>query len=153
MTDPGLADYLDPGEVMEAEFAPAFGLFIWREVVVLGLTALAFVPIAIWTQDPRFLAMLPLALLLDLVVGSTFTDWQGLRNLRWLLTDRRLIQIDHRDPTETRSIAIGQIARLRRILFWRLFVVAEDRSMITLSYVPGLPALHQRLIARRNALP
>lgn len=151
MTEAPFADELMPGETLLAHWAPSFAIYLRREAVVVGLTALGFVP-AIWAiGDPRAWVALPLVVLVDLFLFDTLGDWQRSRRMRWLLTDRRVIQVDTLDPTETRSIAIPRIARLRRLLFWRLYVVDEERQIITLSYVPDLAALRDRLAEAREA--
>lgn len=149
MAEP-LSDHLDPGEVLHATFRPSFAVYLRREAFVLAATALGFAPL-VWVMDnPRAWALLPLVVLVDLVVFDNLGDWQRNRRLLWLLTDQRLIQIDTTDPMATRAILLPQIARMRRLLFWRLFVVGTAHEIIDIAYVPDLARLRAQLAGTRQ---
>lgn len=140
-----------PGETLITCLSPRLSVFLWREATVLGLSALALLPLALLLRAPEVWALVPLVLLMDLFAGQTPLDWTRYRETRWYLTSHRLIEIDLRNPEAPRSIALERIGRLRRLMFWRLFVVAEDGEILTLAYVPALPELQQRLTDLRNA--
>lgn len=145
-------DYLEPDEMLLGLHRPSFTLYLRREMFVVSVTALAFLPVVAWLGDPRAWVVLPLVALVDLFVFDNLGDWQRNRALVWLVTNRRVIQIDTRDPLDTAAIPVGEIARLRRVLWWRLFVVGENRTIIDIAYVPGLPELRRRLAQAREAL-
>lgn len=147
--DPG--DYLDPGEVLHHVWRPSFAVYLRREAFVVTATALAFVPILLWLGDPRVWFILPLIALVDLFVFDNLGDWRRNRGLVWLMTDQRLMQIDQADALETREIALSIIARLRPLLWWRLFVVGERREMINIAYVPALRDVRQVLHDARDS--
>ncbi|MFD1509464.1 hypothetical protein [Lacimonas salitolerans] len=149
MAEP-LSEHLDPGEVLRATWRPAFAVYLRREAFVLAATALGFAPLVIYMDNPRAWALLPLVVLVDLVVFDNLGDWQRNRRLVWLLTDQRLLQIDTTDPLATRSIALPHIARMRRLLFWRLFVVGDAREIIDIAYVRDLGRLRAYLATARE---
>lgn len=145
-----LTDHLDPDELLRATYRPSFGVYLRREALVLAATALGFAPLVWYMENPRAWALLPLVVLVDLVVFDNLGDWHRNRRLRWLLTDRRLMQVDTTDPLATREIALAQIARMRRLLFWRLFVVGDAHQIIDIAYVPDLARLRGDLALART---
>jgi hypothetical protein len=151
MADP-VTEYLDPGEVLRGTYHPSFRVYLRREVFVVTLTALAFAPVIFFLGDPRAWIILPLVVLVDLFIFDNLGDWRRNSALMWLLTDQRLLQVDRSDPLEFRALPIAQIARLRGILLWRLFVVGEGREIIDIAYVPDLRGLRAALTDAREAV-
>lgn len=150
MADP-VTDYLEPGEELRGVYHPSFRVYLRREVFVVSATALAFAPVAMFIGDPRAWIILPLVVLVDLFVFDNLGDWRRNRPLMWLLTDRRLVQVDRKDPLDLRALPIAEIARMRGILWWRLFVVGEGREIIDIAYVPRLRDLRAELTRAREA--
>jgi hypothetical protein len=120
---------------------------------VTTCTALAFAPVVLYIGEPRAWIILPLVVLVDLFVFDNLGDWRRNRTQTWALTDKRLLQVDATDPLALRALPIGEIARLRGLMWWRLFVVGEGREIIEVAYVPGLRALRSQLAQEREALP
>ncbi|MCM2561614.1 hypothetical protein M8756_05100 [Lutimaribacter sp. EGI FJ00015] len=149
MADP-VADILDPGETLRATFRPSFRIYLQRELFVVVLTAVAFAPLVLYLDEPRAWVILPLVMLVDLFVFDNLGDWRRNRTLNWVLTDKRLLQVDTQDPLGLRALPIAEIARLRRLMWWRLFVVGEEREIIEIAYVRGLPALRHDLARLRE---
>ena len=150
MAEP-VADYLEPGEALRGLYRPSFRVYLRRELFVVTATALAFAPVVFFIGDPRGWIVLPLVVLVDLFVFDNLGDWRRNRSLMWLVTDKRLVQVDRRDPLDTRALPIAEIARLRGLLWWRLFVVGEGREIIDIAYVPGLRDLRAELARAREA--
>ncbi len=152
MAEP-VQDALEPGEVLHATYRPSFRIYLQREAFVVTLTAAAFAPLALYLDTPRAWVILPLVVLVDLFVFDNLGDWRRNRPLTWVLTNRRLLQLDAADPLALRALPLAEIARLRRLMWWRLFVVGEGREIIEIAYAPGLHGLRRSLIQTREALP
>ena len=150
--NPDFASYLQPGEALVAVQFPSFRQYVRRELVVLALTFLLALPVIVYFADPLAWLILPFVLLTDLFVLDTFTDWQRQRNMVWLITNRRLIEIDRTDPLDPKQMYLAEITRLRTMVFWRLMVVDCNAQVIDIGYPHDIGQLRAQLSAGAGGL-
>lgn len=147
-----LSEILAPGEVVKHSARPSFRIYVQRLIFVMALLALCLTPIVLWLQDPRAWIIVPMFLLIDLFLFDNLEDWIQTRRLAWMLTDRRVIEIDTSTGQINHSAPITEIARVRRLMWWGLNIVSEDRDIIEIAFVPALGDLRRQIISARKAI-
>ena len=145
--NPDFASYLQPDEALVAVQFPSFRQYMRRELVVLALTFVLALPVFLYLADPLAWLILPFVLLTDLFVLDTFTDWQRQRHMVWLITNRRLIEIDRTDPLDPKQMYLAEISSMRSMVFWRLMVVDRNAPVIDIGYPHDIGQLRAQLSA------
>ena len=145
-----LALYLEPGERPVALARPGLRPYLTRSALVLGLTGALLLPLLfLYVPSPRVLLALPCLLAVDLALFENLGELRRLRQRRWVLTSRRVLQLDlGRSPGEadlTAALPLEDIRRVRALGWWKLFVSGAGGSLIEIAYAPGLPRLKARL--------
>jgi len=82
----------------------------------------------------------------DLFLFDNLDDLRAQRGRTWVLTNLRLLQIDTRPEPSFAALDRGALARVRRLGWWKLFVVGDTAGIIEIAYSPDIPALRAALL-------
>ncbi len=144
----GISEHLLPGENIEMALTACLRPYLSRSALMVGLTSLLALPFIMFYHDPRIWLLIPVVAVVDLFVFDNLEDLRKNRGRTWVLTNLRLLQIDTAPEPGLAALDRADIARVRRMGWWKLFVVGRNASIIEVAYSPDLPALRNALLGR-----
>lgn len=142
----GVSEHLLPGETVEMTLTASLRPYLSRSALTVALTSLLALPFIAAYHDPRIWLLIPVVAVVDLFVFDNLDDLRGLRGRVWVLTNLRLLQIDTAPEPGFAALDRSAIARVRRLGWWKLFVVGRNTAVIEIAYCADLPALRAALL-------
>lgn len=144
--DPALARHLSHGEIVISHHRPQLRYFIYREIPLLLGTLIVGPSIGFYAGWLGLL-IVPALLVLYLFAFDDLVDWRVNRCRSWVITDRRILQIDTEDDSYTFDIQHDDLRTARRWFWWKVHVTRRDMTLMTVGYVPGVKAIAAKLRA------
>lgn len=148
--DSGLSavdDILTEGEVLHATWAPSFGQFIRRFIIVGLLTSLGLGGATYSFGLAAWLTTTAIALLAYGFIFDDYAIWMRCRRDQWALTNRRLIYIDDAEIHMAVSVPLTDINAVKRSMWGSLVISLANRQKITISYLAAAKDAQSRIIA------
>ncbi|MGH1454620.1 MAG: hypothetical protein ACRBBV_15750 [Paracoccaceae bacterium] len=142
----GASEHLLAGETVEMTLTAQLRPYLSRSALTVGLTSLLALPFILFFHNPNIWFLIPVVAVVDLFLFDNLDDLRQQRGRTWVLTNLRLLQIDTRPEPAFAALDRSALARVRRLGWWKLFVVGDNAGIIEIAYAPEIAALRAALL-------
>jgi len=139
------------GEILIAEWRPSLRIFLRKLVFVAFVTAVLLGAAGYQYGLVFWLAGLPLAMAVYMLIFDDYTEWVRRRGDIWRLTSHRLMLFDTSESDGPASVNLADITDVQRWMWWAIKVKMSNGQTTTMSFLPDLPQVRSRLMTARDA--
>lgn len=82
------------------------------------------------------------------IIFDEHRDWNRVKDMQWTLTNQRFVA--HSTEDAPYWVPLGDIQRVSRLMWWRLFIRFADLGLIETAYIPKQSLARRAVLAAKD---
>jgi hypothetical protein len=137
-------------ETVVAEWRPSLRIFLRKMVFVAFVTAVLLGGVGYQYGLLFWLAGLPLAMAVYMLIFDDYTEWVRRRGDIWRLTNQRLMLFGTSESEGPASVDLTDIRDVQHWMWWAIKVKMSNGQTTTMSFLPDLESVRAKLLDMRD---